>query len=324
MSSPPTSLPPEALPPEVIKVSAAHSVTGEVRSAFCWSSDPDELDRVTNELVFGDKEPDPNEAAEAAPEAAEAAPPIPPPPPLSEAAVLSICAKHSLPAAYAATTSAAASNLLVFLPGAGESSPDNHFLSLGRKFELPQTDALALLGAEVLPFELGRAWFREMDYGTGEQLPWGHEAKASSFKKAAEGLCSLLEDLSAVLPLENVFLFGFSGGAALAMEVARRTPLLGGAVCVGGGVVEEGVESAGEGRSPVLMITGDRDPVFPKAAAEKSRRLYGEGKMTCVEVKGKGHAMINSERETRAVFEWISEKLARSMPTLAKMAGVKA
>ena len=333
------------LPPEVILVTAESASTGRQESAFCFADDPDALTRTTNLLVFGDGKGRAGGAERGGGNDGRV--------PLTGKAVLAIAKKHGLPAAYSSPPSSSspsspsassgpsspsspgaaatgtASNLLIFLSGNGETTPSNNFLSLGKKLSLPQTAVLSLLGPAVLPFDLGSAWFQDTDYDTGSPLPWSSPLKRSSLAAAVASLTSLLSSLSSLLPLENVFLFGFSTGATVAMEAAKITRLLGGAACVCGGVApkrEEGGKGAkageeggggGEG-APVLMITGGADELFPPCAASSARDAYGAGSVKLLTVPGKPHGMIGTERESLAFCSWIAERLARRMPALEK------
>lgn len=157
-------------------------------------------------------------------------------------------------------------NLLVLLHGSGDAF--SKYDELARTMALPQTACLSLsaalsfrndetdAGFATIPFDLGHAWFEEVDYfETGAPLSVGHPRRSRSLERATRGLRTILKSLAAAsskthnddgggggwMP-ERVFLFGFGSGASLIMETllddaTRDDPsmVLGGAVCVAGG-----------------------------------------------------------------------------------------
>jgi len=243
-------------------------------------------------------------------------------------------------------------NLLIFFHGAG----DTHlpFDNLGKRMELPQTATLSLSASislnlsdggrsscfVELPFGLGHAWFQEMDYNTGEKLSTNHTKRLKSLKHALRMLDPLICSLIGIdtdgdinntcdnnwIP-ERVFLFGFSSGACLAMELCRmwanagRMPL-GGAICICGGI-HGNVELLGISRktdkkpkelTDVLIITGDDD--YPKEVAEQNKQLYGSSKVQIYTKKGRGNAMVNSKEEMQVIMEFLSKRLVRRMASM--------
>ena len=243
-------------------------------------------------------------------------------------------------------------NLLILFHGAGDTH--HAYSSLGRKMELPQTAILSLgaslsldlsyesLSADTsskfveLPFDLGHTWFKEMDYElTGEILPRDHQHRLKSLRHALDLLELILSSLTGAnddkhegayesiswVP-ERIFLFGFSAGACLAMEICRmwmnsgRLPL-GGAICIAGGIRTElellGIPISNERNKPtdVLIITGDNDETYPKQAALLSKQLYHPSHVQLHVQKGKGHSMIGSKDEMQLIMEFLSQRLVR-------------
>mmetsp|Transcript_12094 Transcript_12094/g.15831 ORF Transcript_12094/g.15831 Transcript_12094/m.15831 type:complete len:415 (+) Transcript_12094:79-1323(+) len=254
-------------------------------------------------------------------------------------------------------------NLLIFFHGAGDSHLP--FDALGRRMELPQTATLSLSaslslnssGTEgggssgktstfvELPFGLGHTWFQEMDYTTGDTLSMNHPSRLTSLKHALKILdpllCSLIgmyekkndndnacEENDASWIPERIFLFGFSAGACLAMELCRmwrnagRMPL-GGAICICGGSHARD-ELLGMNRkndkskqyTDVLIITGEKDYVYSQKAAELSKQLYDPSKVQIYNQKGKGHTMIDSREEMQVIMEFLSKRLVRRMVSM--------
>ena len=112
---------------------------------------------------------------------------------------------------------------MVFLPGSGEASPENNYAALARKMALPQVASLVLLGSHTLPFDLGYAWFQEMDYTTGETLHMASPLRLSSLSLSVSQVVSLVLDLSKSLPMESIFLLGFSSVVRRSQVSAHST-----------------------------------------------------------------------------------------------------
>lgn len=221
-------------------------------------------------------------------------------------------------------------NILIFLHGAGETTPDNNFYKLGVKMNLPNTTILSLLAPHHLPFELGQAWYHEMDYTTGDQLPNSSSVKISSLKASIAAIHTFITDvLKPSYSSENMFLFGFSSGATVAMEVAKTiSPRLGGCICVCGGclLIENASKSKSEkSKTPVLQFVGGRDAHFRKTVeAKKSQQLYnGEsGKKESFKLRlmeGKGHEMVGAESEMKELFVFMGKNLANSTEKMESM-----
>ncbi|KAL7551716.1 hypothetical protein ACHAWF_014898 [Thalassiosira exigua] len=247
-------------------------------------------------------------------------------------------------------------NLLVFFHGSGDSHLP--YDALGRRMELPQTATLSLSASlslnlpsrgkgsksrstfVELPFGLGATWFEEMDCSTGEAWPRDHPRRLQSLTRAADSLEPLIRSLTgtnaeggddAWIP-ERVFLFGFSAGACLAMELCRawrdaRRMSLGGAICVAGGVTGEGTppdaKLAGT-PTDVLIVAGSQDQVYPESAAVSSQLSYDVSKVQVHVQKGKGRSMIGSEDEMRVVMEFLSKRLVRRMVSMGSSMGRRA
>ena len=255
-------------------------------------------------------------------------------------------------------------NLLIFFHGAGDSHIP--YVSLGKKMKLPQTATLSLSAAlslnnvsneshataqrnnsnfVELPFGLGYTWFEEMDYSTGETLSKGHPKRLKSLEHAVELLdpliCSLVgssnnknEETHDVTWIpERIFLFGFSAGSCLSMELCRkwmyagRMPL-GGAICIAGGIYQlpgmkqmNGDNATQNQATDVLIIAGDRDQTYTEQDAELSKQLYDPSKVQIHLQKGKDHAMIQSKDEMQVVMEFLSKRLVRRMVSMEGQSG---
>ena len=249
-------------------------------------------------------------------------------------------------------------NLLIFFHGAGDSHLP--YDTLGKKMELPQTATLSLSAAlslnnlsnesptaarknsskfVELPFGLGYTWFEEMDYSTGETLSKDHSRRVKSLEHAVEILdpliCSLIgmsnNEIEETWIPERIFLFGFSAGACLSMELCRRwmnagRMPLGGAICIAGGIQtkdqlsgtkqRDGTNTTQNQATDVLVIAGDRDQTYTKQDSELSKQLYDPSKVQIHIQKGKDHAMIQSKEEMQVVMEFLSKRLVRRMVSM--------
>jgi predicted esterase len=253
-------------------------------------------------------------------------------------------------------------NLLIFFHGAGDSHVP--FDSLGRQIKLPQTATLSLSASMKmklppslmqssssssssfveLPFGLGYTWFEEMDYKlTGEVLTNDHPQRITSLRHAVKSLDILLSSLtdqnneSSWIP-ERIFLFGFSSGACLAMELCRLWKLkrrmpFGGCICIAGGIKTISLtdsnsdtstatspqESQNQQFTDVLIITGSKDTTFTPKEAQKTKSYYDESKVKIHIQEGKGHGMIRSRQEMQVVMEFLSKRLVRRMASMEGM-----
>ena len=250
-------------------------------------------------------------------------------------------------------------NLLIFFHGTGDSYIP--YDKLGQQMQLPQTATLSLSASSSfnsddgddnssssklvkLPFDLGYTWFEEMDYNTGETLSKNHTRRLSSLLHAVvlieRLLCSLIidcgDDDDGWIP-ERIFLFGFSSGACLVMELCRKWMMnegrmsLGGAICIAGGVHNETVDLKGNNGNntkqqtqqltDALIITGDKDTTYSREDAEVSRQMYGPSKVQVHIQKGKRHSMIGSREEMQVIMEFLSKRLVRQMPSMESQCG---
>ena len=155
---------------------------------------------------------------------------------------------------------------------------------------------------------------------------------------------------------ERIFLFGYSAGACLAMDaclkrMTKRSRPFGGGVCIAGGIkcetppnIESVTVDTGscEGYTPILLVVGALDDNFPPASAAGAAQLYKDRYSSLllgserpklstpapalepvnIFVKeGKGHSMIGSEDEMRAIMEFLGGTLVQTMLAMEGAAG---
>lgn len=157
-----------------------------------------------------------------------------------------------------------AARVLVLVHGRGGSSED--ILGLGEHLAAPDA-------ALVAPGAFQHTWYpHRFLEPTAHNEPWLSSA------------LRLLDDLEAYLvdegiPLEHIFLVGFSQGACLSSESVRRRPRpLAGLLAYAGGVIgpEAGVPGPAESLSavPVLLACGDADPHIPASRVRETADLF--------------------------------------------------
>lgn len=229
-------------------------------------------------------------------------------------------------------------NLLLLLHGLGDSAAP--FASLAQKMILPETSALALQAPLPLPAGLdGHMWLPSFTDDGELLLP-----TASSLADIRGRLVHLLTVLEGFgWSSHRIFLFGFSQGGVVALDLALNISRvrLGGVVSVCGhlmslqevrppeppAAVGSGSKTSGGGtrgsdagrevsrvQTPILIIAGTHDTQIPLVAARQSfaelRSWMGcDAEVALAEIDGKGHGMISSEAEMRMVMEFLAAHL---------------
>eukprot|EP00742_Colponemidia_sp_Colp-10_P006448 GILJ01006908.1.p1 GENE.GILJ01006908.1~~GILJ01006908.1.p1 ORF type:complete len:441 (+),score=74.46 GILJ01006908.1:44-1366(+) len=236
--------------------------------------------------------------------------------------------------AYRASPDCIDENLVIFFHGLGDSHQP--FDKLAGSMRLSQTACLSLSGPLLMPLDLGRCWFRTLN----DQLE--HIVPSSSDRSRIDSLRDTRAHLSQVLlvlhekygwAFRKIFLFGFSQGATVALDLALHgvpePHYLGGVVSISGGLLEEilfemvGAEPIGKGvnRTSFVLTYGSMDDLLVRAVPEKTV-AYLRTNLADVDVTfktfPKRHEMINSEAEMREVMSFFASKLF--MRNLSKQA----
>ena len=174
-------------------------------------------------------------------------------------------------------TSHQAVNVLVLLHGLGDSNKS--FTNLGRQLSLPETACISLQAPTPLPFEIGGFHWGDdivfdqtsgrMDFDTGF-------AKASR-TILEEVIRKGLIDKCGYRPRE-IMLFGFGqGGMAALAASSSMSEELGGVISVGGplpSTTTAALSSAGESKTPVLIIGGSSNTLVTKSAMTKLKSTF--------------------------------------------------
>jgi phospholipase/carboxylesterase len=178
---------------------------------------------------------------------------------------------------------------MIMIHGRGASAQD--ILSLAGEFPNPNFIYLA-------PQAAGAQWYpNRFIVPTQQNQPWLDSALA----KVGSLVAHVTE---AGIPMDKVYLLGFSQGACLALEYgARNTKHYGGLIGLSGGLIgtdEELVHEVGslEG-TPVLLGCSDVDPHIPAGRVEKSAEvLKGLGAAVTMRLyAGMGHTVNEDEVE---------------------------
>jgi|HubBroStandDraft_3_1064219.scaffolds.fasta_scaffold26389_2 phospholipase/carboxylesterase len=167
-------------------------------------------------------------------------------------------------------------------------------------------DVLALAGeldrpglAYLAPQAAGSTWYPYSFLAPLEQNePW----LSASLRRVGELIAGVE---AAGVPAELTVLLGFSQGACLALEFARRQPRrYGGVVGLSGGLIGPRLEAAGSAagsggldETPVFLGCSDRDPHIPAERVEESARLLAQmgGRVTRRFYPGLGHTVNADE-----------------------------
>ncbi|KAJ1915966.1 hypothetical protein IWQ60_008264 [Tieghemiomyces parasiticus] len=231
-------------------------------------------------------------------------------------------------------------NLLILFHGLGD-TPAN-FIQAAIAYHIPQTALLAVAGPAPIPyFPEGTGWFPAFDVH-GDPLPAGHPDRIRGLKGTREWLARLISsylcDTKGWRP-EEIFLFGFSQGGTAALDLALcGSPVagtLGGVVSVSGLPVDEALQTwRGTATSkplfevpaaiptPILITCGTADAQIPVSKAETTVTVMKEHLKACrielLRLPNKGHTMPQSEREIRAILEFLAQHLRLRDLALAK------
>ncbi|KAI8838537.1 Alpha/Beta hydrolase protein, partial [Chytriomyces cf. hyalinus JEL632] len=233
-------------------------------------------------------------------------------------------------------------NLLILFHGLG----DHHrnFIQFGKRMNLPQTAIIAIGGPSPIPamdpIEEGSGWFPAFDF-------YGNDIPASS-KPALQGLLKtralLIQFIqSCVFAAEgrwkknpqNVFLFGFSQGGCVALDVGLSCAREG--VAVFGGVIsvcgwlEDGMgvslKDAGNDLS-ILVVQGNQDQVCSESEYSSKRKsllnlMRDPNTCEVAIIAGKGHSMPGSNRdEVLKIMQFLSSRMTLRNLKLEAMSDV--
>ena len=147
----------------------------------------------------------------------------------------------------------------------------------------------------VAPQATGRTWY-----------PYGFMAPISMnqpwLDSAVDTVSRLIEETSAALGAENLYIIGFSQGACLCLEVtARHAQRYAGVAALTGGLIGEVIEASKfKGdllQTPIFIGNSDRDPHVPLGRSKESAELLEQmgAKVSMHVYPGKPHTITAEE-----------------------------
>lgn len=222
------------------------------------------------------------------------------------------------------------SNLLILLHGLGDRA--SNFIQFGSKMELPQTALLAIEGPCAIPwYEDGTAWFPKFDDEACELSAADPKVK-KGIKKTRELLLGFLQDrvfVSEQNPTgwkpDRVFIFGFSQGGIMALDILLFGNLeIGGVVSVSGWLEKDAYDEIGSSNSPILITQGTSDQfINMQGVQQKLGYLKSISKhVNYIPVPGKGHGLPRDKLEMKEIMTFFSKHLWLRNLALEGMADV--
>ncbi|KAG0164417.1 hypothetical protein DFQ28_010355 [Apophysomyces sp. BC1034] len=225
-------------------------------------------------------------------------------------------------------------NLLILLHGLGDTKTP--FAKLASKLKLPQTATLAIQAPEPIPYmEECYQWYPSFDVMTGHLLPPTNPQRMKGLTRTRQLITELLRHLIDDCHFQppNIFLFGFSQGGTVALDIALLGSIrnLGGVVSISGYLLEEqaSLDKQGNGYDGYILVTqGEKDPtVGDKKEAEKKFQIIkrfcaSTAQTSQVFITNKGHSMPNGEGEWRVIHTFFSDYMPRRNLALENMSDV--
>lgn len=215
-------------------------------------------------------------------------------------------------------------NLLVLFHGLGDDM--QKFFNFGTSLNLPQTSVLALRAPKQLPFGLdGYSWFDSFE-SDGNLIPGVNEERRRRMSMTAttSQVNNFLKSLinSCGWASNRIFLFGFSQGARVAIDVARHNTLegrLGGVIAVSSCLLEEEGLSVTPNMftqklkdTPIMITHGTQDDRIPMDVAKRHAHMlksFMGGNMVEMKEYKKGHAMVQSKKEAGDLHKFFASHL---------------
>ncbi|KAI9474052.1 MAG: Phospholipase/Carboxylesterase-domain-containing protein [Benjaminiella poitrasii] len=223
-------------------------------------------------------------------------------------------------------------NLLIFLHGLGDTKKP--FFNLGKKLQLPQTAILSVQAPEEIPYMDGcYQWFPSFNMLTGELLTSRNPERLQGLLRTRALMNELIEHLinSCGFNPSNIFLFGFSQGATVALDTVMfgKVRNLGGVVSISGYLLEEqSNEQKSKYAGYILITQGDKDSTIgSKSEAEKKfkeikNQCSSSAEISQVFIKNKDHVMPASQEEWRIIHTFFGKNLPRRNIELENMSDV--
>jgi phospholipase/carboxylesterase len=155
--------------------------------------------------------------------------------------------------------------LLVFLHGAGSSPEAFAPIAISWQLKFPGATAAILHGLQPAPGEHGLDWFDARGVAADRAARVGHAAAEVA------GRIASLQASTGTLPCQTV-LIGFSQGATVALELARRRPDLAAIVVAYAPRLASPIRDGERVNATIHLIHGELDSLVPTVHAQQALR----------------------------------------------------
>ncbi|KAI9295472.1 alpha/beta-hydrolase [Neoconidiobolus thromboides FSU 785] len=225
-------------------------------------------------------------------------------------------------------------NLILFLHGLGDNN--KNYFNLAKQLNLPQSSILSVQAPYKLPFTYDHEemymWWDSFNLEDGSELNITHRDK--SYQQSLTLLKELLDyTQSKGYKINNTFLFGYSQGGTMALQLALEYPLpLCGVIAIAALPLDSFLEKQTQHSmrgfdTKLLFIIGDKDEKNTKAIYTNSinklkdvvTKEWDEYIKLKI-IKGKGHEMSHKKEEVDIWMEFFSSNLKLRQPQLEAMA----
>ncbi|KAF9317761.1 hypothetical protein BG003_000369 [Podila horticola] len=225
-------------------------------------------------------------------------------------------------------------NLVIFFHGLGDKIEPS-FTRLAASMQLPMTATCCVQAPMAVPYleEEGWTWYPSFNNLTGELLgPDSPERLLQVKQKIRPNLVSLVKHFvdKCGFASHKIFLFGFSQGGEMALDLAAFGGVpLGGVISIGGYLMDEvqnDPPALKQMPTQVLVLQGDKDDTRPiKVAKDKFKyiqRIFGASNCVQKIVDGMGHGMPTNEAGWQPLMVFFANNLTSASPALAGQADV--
>ncbi|KAF9303699.1 hypothetical protein BGZ74_003220 [Mortierella antarctica] len=221
-------------------------------------------------------------------------------------------------------------NLVIFFHGLGDKIEPS-FTRLAASLQLPMTATCCVQAPLAVPYleEEGWTWYPSFNNLTGEQSP---ERLLQVKQKIRPNLVSLVKHFvdKCGFASHKIFLFGFSQGGEMALDLAAFGGVpLGGVISIGGYLMDEvqnDPPALKQMPTQVLVLQGDKDDTRPINVAKDKfkyiKRVFGANNCVHKVVDGMGHGMPTNEAGWQPLMVFFANNLSSASPALAGQADV--
>ena len=222
-------------------------------------------------------------------------------------------------------------NKYLFIVFPGELTDAKDYVKYIQSINIQNCCYLVLQPPQELPFHSGWSWFPMFDGNSDLITPSeGDNKRLAGLTRTRKWVIRLLQNLIQQYQWveENVFLIGFSQGAATAIDLVFHSGLtksLGGVLCISDSILDEALfqnfveaypEKSETPLPPVLITHGEKDHRVPiqvaKDKAMKLQELYAEhGSKSTISLESfeKGHQMVASKAELSAIIQFFMKNM---------------